>query len=96
MSLPINNEKENLRLQFMASLPQRVRQIEDLWHRLRYLSWSEQGATTFHRMVSRLVALSSSFELPDINSSAAFLEKYLQEHLQLERPLGGLECEMID
>ena len=82
MSLPINNEKENLRLQFLASLPQRVRQIEDLWHRLRYLSWSEQGAKTFHRMVSRLVALSNSFELPDIHSSAAILEKYLQEHLR--------------
>lgn len=96
MSLPINNEKENLRRQFLASLPQRVRQIEDLWHKLRYFNWSEQGAITFHKMVNRLVTLSSSFNLPDIADSAAILERYLQEHLQLARPLGGNECEIID
>lgn len=96
MSLPINNEKENLRRQFLASLPQRLRQIEDLWHKLRHLSWSEQGAKTFHRMVDRLVSLSSSFDLPEISSSAEILARYLQEHLQLERPLGGIECEMIE
>jgi|GEM_PF-700197 len=96
MSTQPNNESEQLRLQFLASLPQRARQIEDLWHRLRYLSWNEQGAKMFHKMVNRLVTLSANFDLPTINTSAASLDKYLQEHLALDRPLGGIECEIID
>lgn len=96
MSSQTNTESEQLRLQFLASLPQRARQVEDLWHRLRYLSWSEQGAKTFHKMVNRIAVLSTNFNLPNINASASNLDKYLQEHLALDRPLGGVECEMID
>ena len=91
-----NNAVEQLRLQFIAGLPQFAHQIEALWHRLRYVNWSTQGVQTLHKIVHRLVGSGSSFGLPDISGSACMLDTYLQEHLDLQQPLGGIEREIIE
>ena len=91
-----NQHLEQIRNQFIAGLPQRAHHIEDLWHKLRYLNWSPQGLKVLHNLTHKLAGSGASFGLPDISEAAQILDTYLQEHLDLGQPLGGIEREIID
>lgn len=85
-----------LQRQFLDGLPQKAHQLEDLWHHLRYLNWSEQGFKAFQQVVHRLVGSGTSFGIPDITQTAQLLDQYLIDYQELGQPIGGIEFEMID
>lgn len=85
-----------LQRQFLESLPQKAHQLEDLWHHLRYLRWSEQGFKTFQQLVHRIVGSGTTFGVPEISQNAQLLDQYLLDYQELGQPMGGIEFEMID
>lgn len=96
MPQSFDSNVQHLQRQFLDGLPQKAHQLEDLWHHLRYLSWSEQGFKAFQQLVHRLVGSGTSFGIPDITQTAQLLDQYLMDYQELGQPIGGIEFEMID
>lgn len=96
MDQSFDNNVKHLQRQFLESLPQKAHQLEDLWHHLRYLRWSEQGFKTFQQLAHRLVGSGATFGIPEVSETAQLLEQYLLDYQELGQPMGGIEFEMID
>lgn len=96
MNRSFDNNVQNLQRQFMESLPQKAHQLEDLWHHLRYLRWSDQGFKTFQQLAHRLVGSGATFGIPEVSQTAQLLDQYLLDYQELGQPMGGIEFEMID
>lgn len=96
MTPSFDHNIQDLQQQFLASLPQKAHQLEDLWHHLRYLRWSEQGFKTFQQLAHRLVGSGTSFGMPEVSHTAQLLNQYLVDYQELGQPIGGIEFEMID
>jgi DNA-binding response OmpR family regulator/EAL domain-containing protein (putative c-di-GMP-specific phosphodiesterase class I) len=96
MPQSFDSNVQHLQRQFLDGLPQKAHQLEDLWHHLRYLNWSEQGFKAFQQLVHRLVGSGTSFGIPDITQTAQLLDQYLTDYQELGQPIGGIEFEMID
>lgn len=96
MPAQFQQQIDDLRQQFIKGLPQRAHQIHELWHRLRYYNWTAQGVKSLHSLIHRLRGAGTSFGLPEITASASELDDYLQEHIDLNLPLGGVECNLIE
>lgn len=96
MTHSFDKDIQLLQRQFLESLPQKAHQLEDLWHHLRYLRWSEKGFKTFQQLAHRLVGSGASFGLPEVSQTAQLLDQYLMDYQELGQPMGGIEFEMID
>lgn len=96
MDKSFDSNVKHLQRQFLESLPQKAHQLEDLWHHLRYLRWSEQGFKTFQQLAHRLVGSGATFGVPEVSETAQLLEQYLLDYQELGQPMGGIEFEMID
>ena len=96
MTQSFDHNIQHLQRQFLESLPQKAHQLEDLWHHLRYLRWSEQGFRTFQQLAHRLVGSGTSFGIPEVSQTAQLLDQYLLDYQELGQPMGGIEFEMID
>lgn len=96
MTQTFDHNVQQLQRQFMESLPQKAHQLEDLWHHLRYLRWSDMGFKTFQQLAHRLAGSGASFGMPEVSQAAQLLDQYLLDYEALGQPMGGIEFEMID
>lgn len=96
MTQEFHHQLEQLRQQFMASLPARVRRLEEIWSHLRHLNWSEQGISTLQQFAHKLVESGSSFGFPELRHAAQQLENFLAELNQLGRSFGGQEYAQLE
>lgn len=91
MQQEFRNQLEQLRQQFVASLPERARRLEEIWSHLRHLNWSEQGITALQQFARKLAEASTHYGFPDLHHTAKQLDSFITDLNALGRSFGGLE-----
>ena len=96
MQQEFRNQLERLRQQFAASLPERVRRLEDIWSHLRHLNWSEQGIAALQQFAHKLIEAGTSFGFPELRQAAQQLESFITELNTVGRSFGGQEYAQLE
>ena len=91
MQQEFRNQLEQLRQQFVASLPERARRLEEIWSHLRHLNWTEQGITVLQQFARKLAEASTHYGFPDLHHTAGQLDSFITDLNALGRSFGGLE-----
>jgi diguanylate cyclase (GGDEF)-like protein len=75
----IKNKLEGLRAAFALQIPERIRQIEELWHSLQGNAWEGKTAADMLRMTHMLAGSAASFGYGSLSSVARSLEAVLKD-----------------
>lgn len=70
-------------------LPEKLRQIEQVWELLPQDRWDEKGFETLHRMVHNLSGSGRTFGFPLLSDRARNLEECLRQLAQAKATLSG-------
>jgi chemotaxis protein histidine kinase CheA len=79
-------ELESLQEYFAARLPDRLRELEEAWDRVREAAWSEPALKDFHRLVHSLVGAGATFGFPALTVASRALERRLLSVLRGGEP----------
>lgn len=96
MPQEFRNQLELLRQQFVASLPERARRLEEIWSHLRHLNWSEQGITALQQFARKMGEASTNFGFPELHHTASQLDCFINDLNTLGRSFGGLEYTQLE
>ncbi|MDP1678604.1 MAG: diguanylate cyclase [Candidatus Nitrotoga sp.] len=72
---------------YAAQLPEKLKQVEEVWKQLRLDSWDEEGFQTLHRMVHSLTGSGKTFGFALISDVARNLEEHLNQIAQAKTAL---------
>lgn len=72
---------------YAAQLPEKLKQLEQVWVDLPQDAWDEAGFETLHRMVHSLTGSGSTFGFPLLSNVARNLEDYLMQFAQAKKVL---------
>jgi chemotaxis protein histidine kinase CheA len=73
---------------YAAQMPEKLKQIEQVWSQLPRGEWDEEGFQSLHRMVHSLSGSGKIFGFALLSDVARELEKYLNELAQAKTVLG--------
>ena len=79
-------ELESLQEYFAARLPDRLRELEEAWNRVREAAWSAPDLKDFHRLVHSLVGAGATFGFPTLTAVSRALERRLSSVLHGAEP----------
>jgi len=96
MSQELVQEFAQLHQQFIEGLPSHAHQFGQVWSRLRWENWEEEGVKDLQDFLQRLSTTSANHKLSDISDQAQYLAIYLSELLELRRRPGNNECNHLD
>ena len=74
---------------FAAQLPEKLKQLEQVWEQLPLYSWDEEGFQTLHRMVHSLTGSGKTFGFALLSDVARNLEDHLKHFLIAKTALNG-------
>ena len=98
-SLAMNNklpaELLALREKFTMTLPERSRQINELWSILRHQAWSDAGVHALQMLAHRLSGSCATFGYPKMGDAARALEQFIQHRREQGLDFGGIERERL-
>ncbi|MDQ3268353.1 MAG: response regulator, partial [Pseudomonadota bacterium] len=69
---------------YAAQLPEKLKQLEQVWEHLPQDSWDEEGFETLHCMVHSLTGSGKTFGFALLSEVARNLENYLKVHAQTQ------------
>lgn len=72
---------------YAAQLPEKLKQLEQVWEQLPLDSWDEKGFETLHRMVHSLTGSGKTFGFTSLSDVARDLEEYLKQLAQMKAVL---------
>lgn len=72
----------SLRDYFAARLPERLREVDEAWERVRASGWQEEDTRTFHRLAHSLTGAGATFGFPAVTDAARALEQRLKPAAQ--------------
>jgi diguanylate cyclase (GGDEF)-like protein len=67
-----------LRATYLTQLPEKLRQIDEVWDKLQ-ADWNSESLHTLHRMVHSLTGSGTTFGMPEISEAARPLEQTLKQ-----------------
>lgn len=93
---------QELKKQYLEKLPNRLKELNTLWNRLKHVSWDDKALSVMEQGSHKLSGSGSTFHFPDISEQAQGLEHQLQllrgkqdvsleERAKLEASLRSLE-----
>lgn len=85
MPQKFHDQLENLRQQFIASLPNQARRLDQIWSHLRHLNWSEQGIAALSHFAHKLAGTAGSFGFTDLGDKARQLHNFIKDMKTSER-----------
>jgi len=91
MSNELRTQIEQVRKEFIESLPKRAHHLEEIWGYLSYLNWSSHGVKALQQVLHRLAGTCSSFGFDELSKTAHSLDNYISELLSPDRSFGGVE-----
>ncbi|MFA7279927.1 MAG: Hpt domain-containing protein [Sterolibacterium sp.] len=80
---------------YAAQLPEKIRQIEQIWSDLPHDSFNEAGFATLHRMVHSLTGSGKTFGFSLLSDVARSLEEYILDLAQAKTIPNEEQCEHI-
>ncbi|MDD1623863.1 MAG: Hpt domain-containing protein [Methylococcaceae bacterium] len=72
---------------YAAQLPEKLKQLEQVWEQLPLDSWDEEGFQTLHRMVHSLTGSGKTFGFALLSDVARNLEEHLKQLAQAKTTL---------
>lgn len=96
MSQELHLPPDALRQQYIASLPERARHLDNIWSYLRHLNWSAQGFTALQQFVQKHASASATFNLSELHHAASQLNNFVKDLQALGRSLGGQEYAQME
>lgn len=72
---------------YAAQLPEKLKQLEQVWEQLPQDSWDEEGFQTLHRMVHSLTGSGKTFGFSLLSDAARNLEERLKQLAQAKTAL---------
>lgn len=96
MPQEFRNQLEQVRQQFIESLPERVRHLENIWGYLRHLNWSAQGIAALQQFAQKIAESGTSYGLPELRDSARQLDGFIKELQAMGRSFGGQEYTQLE
>lgn len=69
---------QELRIRYIAGLPERLQELQDSWSRLRHVSWDPKALAFMHQCAHKLSGSGATFRFPEISETARALEEQLQ------------------
>lgn len=79
-------DESSLHAYFAQRLPERLREVEEGWHRVRETAWSEEAVKTFHRLAHSLAGAGATFGFGAVTDAARALEIRLKAVVQGAAP----------
>lgn len=71
-------EMQELRGYFAGRLPDRLREIDEAWKRVRDSAWSPESLRDLHRLVHSLAGAGATFGFPEVTRTSRDLERFLK------------------
>ncbi|MDC0663690.1 EAL domain-containing response regulator [Marinobacter sp. SS21] len=98
----LGQKYEELKQQYVRSLPKRLDELRTVWNRLQHVSWDTKALTFMEQCAHKLSGSGATFQFPEISHCARVLEAQLRQMLnkpdanpsernQIEASLRGLE-----
>ncbi|MBD8524935.1 response regulator [Pseudomarimonas arenosa] len=78
MSGAAHGHLEELQQSYRRSLPLKAQQVRELWDKLKFLNWSEDGVTLLQSLSHRLAGSGGAYGFPLISDRAQALDQLLQ------------------
>jgi len=72
---------------YAAQLPEKLKQLEQVWNQLPQDRWDEEGFQTMHRMVHSLTGSGKTFGFALLSDVARNLEEHLKQLAQAKTAL---------
>lgn len=82
----LSSRLRTLQEEYARRLPDKIEQLEELWHKLLYVDWRTDLFALMQRMVHNLAGSGSSFGFPELGETAARLDRFLQDCLVDGKP----------
>ena len=79
-------DPDRLQEYFAGRLPERLREIEEAWQRVRETAWSSEALKDFHRLTHSLAGAGTTFGFAAVSDASRALEKRLKAVLQGAEP----------
>lgn len=80
---------KNLSDDYAAQLPEKLKQLEQVWEQLPMNGWDEEGFQTLHRMVHNLTGSGKTFGFDLLSDVARHLEEHLKQFMLAKPILSG-------
>lgn len=77
-----------LRATYLAQLPEKLRQIDEVWNKLQ-TEWNSESLHTLHRMVHSLTGSGATFGMPEVSEAARPLEQALKQLVNSNAPINA-------
>lgn len=75
-------ELQELQEYFAGRLPDRLREIDEAWSRVRASAWSPEALRELHRLVHSLSGAGATFGFPEVTRTSRILERFLKNALE--------------
>jgi hypothetical protein len=96
MTDPLSIKLEKLRIQYVRSLPDKVREITLLVKQLNTNKWNNKKQETLITLVHRMVGSGKTFEVKGLTECAFTSEKLLLKKLSVDRVISMATRKKID
>lgn len=80
---------------YAAQLPEKLKQLEQVWEQLPQDSWDKKGFETMHRMVHSLTGSGKTFGFVLLSDVARNLEEYVKQLSQAKTVPGEAQRKRI-
>jgi chemotaxis protein histidine kinase CheA len=77
---------DRLQEYFAGRLPERLREIDEAWQRVRETTWSGEALKSFHRLTHSLAGAGATFGFDGVSDASRSLERRLKAVLQGAEP----------
>ena len=77
---------QELQEYFAGRLPDRLREIDEAWSKVRASAWSPEPLKDLHRLVHSLSGAGTTFGFPEVTRTARDLERFLKSALEGSGP----------
>ncbi|WP_372965927.1 response regulator [Marinobacter sp.] len=68
---------QELKIRYIAGLPDRMDELRDSWNRLQYVSWDPKALAFMSQCAHKLSGSGATFQFPDITNTSRVLEQHL-------------------
>lgn len=82
----LSSRMRSLQEEYARRLPDKLDQLDELWHKLLYVDWRSDLLALMQRMAHNLAGSGRSFGFPEVSEIAAGLERFLQQCLDKGEP----------
>lgn len=85
--MPLESDQlAKIQTDYQARLPEKSKQVGDLWNKLQYFNWNDQAFKLLYQLVHNLAGNGKTFGFASVSEQAQILEQYLSSVVGEEQP----------